>query len=55
VPRKGIRQRLSGGDEWDVITSWRRVISWGRGEVARIKRKMRRRERHEAKKRMEEG
>ena len=38
------------GDEWDVTTSWRRVI--GRfaraGVTSGIKRRMRRRERHEA-------
>ena len=33
------------GDEYDVFTRWRRVISWKRGEVARIKRAYNRRAR----------
>lgn len=33
-------------DEYDVVTGWRRVLVWRPGEVARIKRRIRRRERH---------
>jgi hypothetical protein len=36
-------------DEQDVVTGWRRVLHWRPGEVARIKRRLRRRERHHAK------
>lgn len=37
-------------DEYDVITGWRRVICYMQraGVVSRIKRRMRRRERHQA-------
>ena len=41
----GRRLRLRGGDEWDVVTGWRRVLHWRAGEVKKIKRKMNRRER----------
>jgi hypothetical protein len=33
------------GDEYDVFTKWRRVISWGRGETRRIKKAYNRRAR----------
>lgn len=42
------KRRAKTADEFDVVSRWRRVLSWRRGEVARIKRRMRRRERHEA-------
>lgn len=41
--------RINCGDEQDAFTGWRRYVRWGRGEVAKIKRKFRRRERRTAK------
>jgi hypothetical protein len=36
------------GDEYDVFTKWRRIISWARGETKRVKRGYNRRARREA-------
>lgn len=45
---KGRRHRLKGEDEFDVVDStWRRVTGWAR-VVARIKRRMNKRGRREA-------
>jgi hypothetical protein len=41
-------RRAKRADEQDVVTGWRRVLCWRRGEVSRVKRRMRRRERHDA-------
>jgi len=43
--KRGRTTPCRNGDEYDAFTGWRRVISWKRGEVARIKRAYRRRER----------
>jgi hypothetical protein len=43
-----VKRRTVKADEYDVVTGWRRVLVWRRGEVAGIKRRMRRRERREA-------
>lgn len=43
------RRRVTGGDEQDVHTGWRRVLVWNHGDVAKIKRRTRRRERREGK------
>lgn len=40
------RISLKGGDEFDALTGWRRVISFKAGERSRIKRGYRRRLRH---------
>lgn len=47
----GHRQKTSGGDEWDVITGWRRVLCYTlrAGVCKRIKTKMSRRARRDAK------
>ena len=37
---------LNGGDEFDALTGWRRVITFKAGERNRIKRRYRRRLRH---------
>jgi hypothetical protein len=37
-------------DEYDVVTRWRRLLIWRPGQVAGIKRRIRRRERRLAKK-----
>lgn len=44
-----MRGPLISGDEQDAVTGWRRFLSWRPGERAKIKRKIRRRERHKAK------
>jgi hypothetical protein len=36
-------------EEQDALTPWRRFIKWRTGQVAVIKRRYRRRERHQAK------
>jgi hypothetical protein len=36
---------MKSGDEYDALTSWRKVLHWRAGERARIKRHYRRRER----------
>ncbi len=43
-----MRIPLRGGDEYDALTRWRKVLIWRAGERARIKRRYRRRERHAA-------
>lgn len=42
-------RRCVGGDEQDAFTGWRRVVSWKRNELRRIKTAANRRERREAK------
>jgi hypothetical protein len=42
-----MKRRTVKCDEWDVVTGWRRLLIWRPGEVATIKRRMRRRERRE--------
>lgn len=49
MAQKGRRQRLKGEDEFDVVDlSWRRATGWDRGVVARIKHRMNKRVRREA-------
>ena len=47
----GHRQKLKGGDEWDVTTPWRKVMCYlaRPGATKRIKMKMNRRARRDAK------
>lgn len=40
-------RKCKSGDEVDVHSKVRRLIVWKRGEVSKIKRRSRRRERHE--------
>lgn len=42
-------------DEYDVITRWRRYLIWRPGEVAGIKRRLRRRGRHRIKRTIRRG
>ena len=51
-----MKQRLKTGDEWDVVTGWRKVLCWCQraGATSKVKRRMRRRIRHEAAKQIEE-
>ena len=42
-------------DEMDVITGWRRYLIWRPGDLAAIKRRLRRRERHHAKAALRRG
>lgn len=48
VAMMGHRQRLIDGDEHDAVTGWRRYLRWRPGERSAVKRRIRRRERHEA-------
>lgn len=42
-------KRLSKtAEEKDAVTGWRHVLSWRRGELRRVKNRMNRRERREA-------
>lgn len=45
-----MKRRVIKADEWDVVTGWRRHLCYMQraGVVAGIKRRMRRRERHDA-------
>ena len=45
---------MNSGDEYDALTRWRKCVKWGKGEVARIKRKFRRRERRASKKELKQ-
>ncbi len=36
--RPGHREPLGNGDEYDAFTGWRKLIRWGRGTIAKIKR-----------------
>lgn len=46
----GRRQKLKGADEFDVVSRyWRGITGWDRGVVKRIKRRMNKRARKEAK------
>jgi len=40
------------GEEYDIVSRWRRVICWGRGEVKRIKQRMNRRDRRQSKQKL---
>ena len=40
---------LKGGDEYDALTRWRRLLRWRPGERKAVKRQYQRRERREAK------
>jgi hypothetical protein len=51
----GHRERLKGGAEGDAFTSWRKVISWGKGVTKGIKRRFNRRVRRDNKQRQEEA
>ena len=42
-----MRRRTVGGDEFDAFTRWRRVLSWQRGELRKLKRKSAKRERQD--------
>lgn len=46
-----MKRRTVKADEWDVVTNWRRYICYMQraGVTSAIKRRMRRRERHDAK------
>lgn len=44
-----MKQKLKGGDEVDWVSRFHSLISWGRGEGKRIKRKMNKRSRKEGK------
>lgn len=52
-----MKRRAIKADEYDVVTGWRRVISYMKraGVVSNIKRRMRRRERHDAKRNLARG
>ena len=47
----GRKQKLKGGDEYDVVGGWRRWYSYLQraGPVKAIKKKMNKRDRHDAK------
>lgn len=44
-----MKQKLKGGEEYDMLTSWRHVLSHDRGRSVFAKRKARRRLRRELK------
>jgi len=44
-----MKRKTVKADEYDVVTRWRHLLVWRRGAVSAIKRRMRRRERHDAK------
>jgi hypothetical protein len=52
-----VKQKLKCGDEWDVVTRWRKMlVRYQRaGEASRVKKRLRRRARHEARQRIREG
>ena len=52
MPRKGRRQLLKGGDEYDVVTGWRRLLIWKKGQIRKAKRSMNKRERKESKEKL---
>lgn len=51
----GNRQKLINGDEFDVVSGWRKYYIWRPGQTAEIKRGMRRRARHEARQQIRES
>jgi len=40
---------LKGGDEQDAFTRWRHFLHWSKGDLKRIKRRLWKRQRREAK------
>ncbi len=42
-----MKQKLNGGEEYDMLTPWRHILNHDRGRSAFAKRKARRRLRHE--------
>lgn len=47
----GRKQKLKSGDEWDVVTKWRKLIArYGKaGQTKEVKRRLNRRERRHLK------
>ena len=43
-----MKRSVKKADEYDAVTGWRRFYCWRPGQLAAIKRRLRRRERHEA-------
>tara|TARA_Y100001951_G_C11097897_1_gene160352 strand:- start:191 stop:370 length:180 start_codon:yes stop_codon:yes gene_type:complete len=50
----GRKQKLKGGDEYDVTSSWRKVMCYLQraGAVKSIKKKMNKRDRYDAKRKL---
>ena len=46
-----MKQKLKTGDEWDVVTGWRKYLCWTQrpGACHKVKRRLRRRLRREGK------
>jgi hypothetical protein len=46
-----MKRQTKSADEWDIVSGWRHVLCYTQraGVTSSIKRRMRRRERHEAK------
>jgi hypothetical protein len=44
----GWKTKLKTGDEWDVVTGWRKYLCWTKrpGACKKVKRRIRRRDRH---------
>ena len=51
----GNKQVMKGGDEWEVVTGWRKVMKWcaKAGKKKEVRKKMSKRSRREAKKDIE--
>ena len=54
-PVMGHREKLISGDEYDVLTQWRRVHAYKAGTVKAIKRKFNKRTRRQAKESLQES
>jgi hypothetical protein len=46
---RAMKQVLKSGDEFDVVTKWRKMLHWQRGEIRKIKRNLNKRFRKEGK------
>ena len=46
---------LKGGDEYDVFTSWREVMIWKSGQIAKVKKRFNRRLRRSIRRQLANG
>jgi hypothetical protein len=48
----GHREKQKSADEWDAFTGWRRLVSWGKKRIRKIKKGFTRRVRRSSKQKL---
>lgn len=49
-----MKRRIVDWDEYDLVTGWRKVVRWQRGEIRKLKRRINKRERQDGKRQARE-